>query len=275
MKFINGNKIDPTRVIIIAVIVLSLLIIAYAYWRSENYNIDRSHEYVKFYYIGGFLALFWAGIFFLEKHARLKTLMVFTSILFGTYTIEIVLASVSYRPLERSVIAEQNGVSFDKRSKIAKRDKEEEKQWLQRDPLTTYPARLIELGVLDQAALDHIRAKAKAVVEGAANRLTQTEPGSNQLHVVPDMWPSATTVEYGIRGDLSELDGQRYMEAGDMDPADTKEMKLIEAMAAVQLRAMERDERVFVLGEDVHHLKGGTVGATKGIAEKFPDRLTI
>ena len=118
MKFINGNKIDPTRVIIIAVIVLSLLIIAYAYWRSENYNIDRSHEYVKLYYIGGFLALFWAGIFFLEKHDRLKTLMVFTSILFGTYTIEIVLASVSYRPLERSVIAEQNGVSFDKRSKL-------------------------------------------------------------------------------------------------------------------------------------------------------------
>lgn len=153
------------------------------------------------------------------------------------------------------------------------REKEEEKQWLQRDPLTTYPARLIELGVLDQAALDHIRAKAKAVVEGAANRLTQTEPGSNQLHVVPEMWPSAKTVEYGIRGDLSELDGQRYMEAGDMDPADTKEMKLIEAMAAVQLRAMERDERVFILGEDVHHLKGGTVGATKGIAEKFPDRL--
>lgn len=38
-------------------------------------------------------------------------------------------------------------------------------------------------------------------------------------------------------------------------------------------RGMEKDERIFVLGEDVHHLRGGTNGATRGLPEKFPDRI--
>jgi 2-oxoisovalerate dehydrogenase E1 component len=36
---------------------------------------------------------------------------------------------------------------------------------------------------------------------------------------------------------------------------------------------METDERVVVLGEDVHRLKGGTNGATKRALEQFPDRV--
>jgi 2-oxoisovalerate dehydrogenase E1 component len=36
---------------------------------------------------------------------------------------------------------------------------------------------------------------------------------------------------------------------------------------------METDDRVMVMGEDVHRLKGGTNGATRGLAERFPDRV--
>ena len=63
------------------------------------------------------------------------------------------------------------------------------------------------------------------------------------------------------------------MEPEEVDPADAREMTYIESIAAAQFHAMERDESVIVLGEDVHRLKGGTVGATKGIAEAFPERL--
>ena len=35
---------------------------------------------------------------------------------------------------------------------------------------------------------------------------------------------------------------------------------------------MGQDERILVLGEDVHRLKGGTNGATKGLATAFPER---
>jgi 2-oxoisovalerate dehydrogenase E1 component len=36
---------------------------------------------------------------------------------------------------------------------------------------------------------------------------------------------------------------------------------------------MEQDSRVVVLGEDVHRLKGGTNGATRGLKDRFPDRV--
>ena len=36
---------------------------------------------------------------------------------------------------------------------------------------------------------------------------------------------------------------------------------------------METDPGVVVLGEDVHRLKGGTNGATRGLKDKYPDRV--
>jgi 2-oxoisovalerate dehydrogenase E1 component len=37
--------------------------------------------------------------------------------------------------------------------------------------------------------------------------------------------------------------------------------------------AMDLDDRIVILGEDVHRLAGGTNGATKGLHDKFPDRV--
>jgi 2-oxoisovalerate dehydrogenase E1 component len=36
---------------------------------------------------------------------------------------------------------------------------------------------------------------------------------------------------------------------------------------------MEKDDRILILGEDIHRLKGGTNGATKGLVEKYPGRV--
>jgi 2-oxoisovalerate dehydrogenase E1 component len=38
-------------------------------------------------------------------------------------------------------------------------------------------------------------------------------------------------------------------------------------------RRMSTDERVVVMGEDVHRLNGGTNGATRGLKDAFPDRV--
>lgn len=160
-----------------------------------------------------------------------------------------------------------------KGSAFGYRDKAEEEAWRARDPVETMPKRLLALGVVDEAGLAALESRANAAVDEAAAALTETEPGSNRLRVVPALWPDAKQVDVGIRGDLSELAGARRMEPEDVDPAAAREMTFIEAVAAAQFRAMERDETVIVLGEDVHRLKGGTVGATKGIGAAFPERL--
>jgi 2-oxoisovalerate dehydrogenase E1 component len=36
---------------------------------------------------------------------------------------------------------------------------------------------------------------------------------------------------------------------------------------------METDDSIVVMGEDVHRLKGGTNGATRGLKERFPERI--
>ncbi len=160
-----------------------------------------------------------------------------------------------------------------KGSAFGYRPKEEEEAWQARDPAKTMPERLLSLGVIDKKGLAALEARASDAVATAAAGLTETEPGSNLLRVSPSLWPAPEEADEGIRGDLSELAGARFMEAREVDADAARSMKLIEAMAAAQLRAMERDESVIVLGEDVHRLKGGTVGATKGIAEAFPERL--
>ncbi len=88
----------------------------------------------------------------------------------------------------------------------------------------------------------------------------------------PTLWPEPEFVDVGLRGDASELADARTLdpatEATDMTPS-----KFVDAVAAVMGRRMEQDERIVVLGEDVHRLSGGTNGATKGLAARFPDRV--
>ena len=160
-----------------------------------------------------------------------------------------------------------------KGSAFGYRDKDEEETWHARDPVTAMPRRLIEVGVMDEVGVAALEDRARAAVESAAQALTETEPGSNLLRVVPALWPDTKEIDIGIRGDLSELDGVPRKEPEDVDPDSAREMTYIESIAAAQFHAMERDESVIVLGEDVHRLKGGTVGATKGIGEAYPERL--
>ena len=160
-----------------------------------------------------------------------------------------------------------------KGSAFGYRDKDEEEAWHARDPATAMPKRLIECGVLDEAGVAALEERARVAVEVAGQALTETEPESNRLRVVPALWPDTKEIDIGIRGDLSELDGVPRKEPEDVDPDAAQEMTYIESVAAAQFHAMERDESVIVLGEDVHRLKGGTVGATKGIGEAYPERL--
>jgi 2-oxoisovalerate dehydrogenase E1 component len=50
-------------------------------------------------------------------------------------------------------------------------------------------------------------------------------------------------------------------------------MKFIDAVAGVMARRMSRDDRIVIMGEDIHRLNGGTNGATKGLAQAHPDRV--
>ena len=153
------------------------------------------------------------------------------------------------------------------------RTKEEEALWRERDPVVRHPEKLVAMGLIKQARADSLMERAGEIVERCAARLTETAPGANEPQVVPALWPDAKTVEDGIRGDLSELDGATFREAEDFAEPEMRTVKYIEAVALAAKRHIEADERVVIMGEDIHRLRGGVVGAVKGIADEYADRL--
>ena len=154
------------------------------------------------------------------------------------------------------------------------RSKEEEASWRERDPLTRMASEMIPRGLITQDQVDGLRSHAQAAMSTAAGELVEQDPEGKAgvRRIKPYLWPSPDFVNVGVRGDLMELSGAKTLEASDVQGA-TESVRFVDAVAAVMDRRMELDPRIVLLGEDIHRLKGGTNGATKGLSEKYPGRV--
>jgi 2-oxoisovalerate dehydrogenase E1 component len=154
------------------------------------------------------------------------------------------------------------------------RDKAEERAWRDRDPLRQAAAHLERRGIMTAGETAAAVTRAQAVMAEIGQVLLEPVSGGKpgQRQVKPSEWPDPGWVDAGIRGDLSEFDGVR-LAAADGYAVPVQETKFIEAVAAVMGRRMETDPGIVVLGEDVHRLNGGTNGATRGLAARFPGRI--
>jgi 2-oxoisovalerate dehydrogenase E1 component len=154
------------------------------------------------------------------------------------------------------------------------RTKEEEGQWRGRDPLVRVANEMIALKLIDTAGVDSVRAQAQSAMNAAVLALVEADPAdATKRRIRPELWPQPGFVDVGIRSDGRELDALAVVDplAGS---AGTRDIKFVDAVAAVMDRRMETDSRIVVLGEDVHRLNGGTNGATKGLATKYgPERV--
>ena len=150
------------------------------------------------------------------------------------------------------------------------RTKEEEASWRARDPLARMAKEMIERKWLTEKEDAALRTAAQTAMREISERLTEIEGGKRRI--VPSLWPKPEFRDEGLRGDLSEFSGARFEE---LETASGKvgEVKFIDVVSTVMGRRMEQDERIFSMGEDIHRLKGGTNGATRGLAARFPDRI--
>jgi 2-oxoisovalerate dehydrogenase E1 component len=155
------------------------------------------------------------------------------------------------------------------------RTKQEEAAWQARDPLDRVATQMRKLGLISPEGITAVREQATGAMRLAAGQLLEPDPSAGQpgrRRVRPELWPDPAFADVGVRGDLSELAGARTAER----PSFTGRLrrgKLIEAVCAVMDRRMAADQRIVVLGEDVHKLSGGTNGATKGLPAKYPGRV--
>jgi 2-oxoisovalerate dehydrogenase E1 component len=154
------------------------------------------------------------------------------------------------------------------------RTKEEEAAWRARDPLDRVAAEMTRLGLIDEAALASVRSQAQEAMRQAVGALVEQDPDAKSgiRRIRPELWPDPAFVNVGIRGDLSEIAGARTAQRREFT-GELKRGKFIDAVWRVMDRRMDTDKRIVVLGEDVHRLSGGTNGATKGLAKKYPGRV--
>lgn len=153
------------------------------------------------------------------------------------------------------------------------RTREEEAAWRERDPLAFAKARLLALGLLSEADSARIDTVVTDSVAAAAARLTEPVPGGNALRIPDNLWPDPATRDQGMLGDLSELAGSRMMDHADMREGATEKVKFVTAASDTLAAAMARDPRIIVMGEDVHQMRGGVSGFTKGVLESWPERV--
>ena len=154
------------------------------------------------------------------------------------------------------------------------RSKQEETAWRQRDPLARTADHLVRRGILTREQTDAAIARANETMTRIGAQLTEPVPGGKpgQRQIRQSEWPDPSFVDVGIRGDLSEFDDAPLADR-DTFTGQIADRSFIEVVSEVMGAAMDTDDRIVVLGEDVHRLSGGTNGATKGLKDKFPDRV--
>jgi 2-oxoisovalerate dehydrogenase E1 component len=154
------------------------------------------------------------------------------------------------------------------------RTREEEAQWRARDPIDQLGGQLVRRGILTEPAVSSARQQAADMMAEIGSVLLEPVPGGkpDQRQIKAAEWPDPAFVDVGIRGDLSEFADAPLTDRADFrGPAE--EMKFIDAVAGVMARRMSLDDRIVIMGEDVHRLNGGTNGATKGLKQAHPERV--
>jgi 2-oxoisovalerate dehydrogenase E1 component len=148
------------------------------------------------------------------------------------------------------------------------RSKKEEETYRQREVIRHFPELLVEGKVLTRKGVDHVEALASRAIELAVDHYTT--PGETRK-VIFDFFPDPDSASLGTRSDGSEFTGLRFSERGDF--ASVRQMKYSDAIATATGRWLEKEPEAFILGEEIANFGGGAYGATKGLPEKYPDRV--
>jgi 2-oxoisovalerate dehydrogenase E1 component len=149
------------------------------------------------------------------------------------------------------------------------RTKEEEETWIAKDPLVVYVEKLVQAKIITSADNAFLKDKARSAVDAAVDAATIQKEGKR---VIPsENWPPESDLTRDVRCQENLFRDVTFVEQEDFK--EFRATTYVEAISGVTLRNIERDPRVFVLGEEVANLRGGAYKATRGIKEVFPERL--
>ncbi len=139
---------------------------------------------------------------------------------------------------------------------VAYRSAEEIESWKARGPIVTLERALLEDGTLDAVAAAAIAEQTKSrVVDAWERALSAPEPALEALYT-----------------DIYSPEPRRLYTAGAATPGATRDITCSKALFEALAEELERDERVYLIGEDV--TTGGYFAVTNGLVDRFgPTRI--
>jgi 2-oxoisovalerate dehydrogenase E1 component len=154
------------------------------------------------------------------------------------------------------------------------RSKDEERAYRDRDPIDQLVRHLVRREAADREQLDAFTAGVRATMADLGDVILEPKPGGKprERQIKATELPNTDFVDMGVRGDLSEFADTAFTDR-DTFTGEVKQGKFVDQIATVLARQMDLDDSVVIMGEDVHRLNGGTNGATRGIPDKWPDRI--
>jgi len=151
------------------------------------------------------------------------------------------------------------------------RTRDEEDQWRERDPWPFLKRELIARNILSEAQIEAIDEAANEAVTAAYDSCVEGSGSATRIR--PELWPDAATVDDDLTSDMSEFKDVVFSEVEDFAPDELESLSFIEAMPRVVGARMQEDDSIYVFGEDVANMGGGTVGATRGLLDQYADRI--
>ena len=149
------------------------------------------------------------------------------------------------------------------------RTKEEEDEWKKRNPLANFTKELLKRRIINEKQIIQIQTNMDKIIQCAVDFcIEQTD---TKRTIKPKLIPSHSSVLEGLRGDGHEFDNIQFAEPERFDC--NKKISYVEAIAAVTGRWMGKNKNVFLIGEEVGHMKGGPYLASKGLPKRFPDQI--
>lgn len=147
------------------------------------------------------------------------------------------------------------------------RTKEEEREWREkRDPIKLFKDRLIRAGWLTEEEFAEMEKAAEAKMQAAVDfGLKSPEPPPDELY---------KDVYVEVHPTPEEIERERELRQRVRQATDMRQITYAQAVKEALDEEMERDSRVFVIGEDVG-LYGGAYAATRGLYEKYGEWRVI
>ncbi len=143
----------------------------------------------------------------------------------------------------------------------AYRTREEEKMWKDRDPLTVLSQKLLEMNLATQVELDEVEQLARAGIERSVKFALEESPNPDPKNLYDGLFAPS---KFGA----AEIEIERALREKNRADKTIRQIPYWQAINEALEEEMKRDERVFLMGEDIG-IYGGAYGATRGLLDKF------